>query len=96
MDISNLNLLAGAKEARGIAVIIDVFRAFSTACCVMANGAQQIVPVGDIEIARQLKDTNPDHILMGERGGQKPPDFDYGNSPAEIKEVDFGSRLNQD
>ena len=93
MDIRKLNLLPGAREARGIAVIIDVFRAFSTACYVMANGAQQIIPVGDIEIARQLKNTNPDYVLMGERGGQKPPDFDYGNSPAEIKAVAFGGKI---
>lgn len=89
MEINILHLLTGAGEARGIAVIIDVFRAFSTACYVMANGAQEIIPVGDIEIARQLRAKSIGRILMGERGGEKPPDFDFGNSPAEIQSVDF-------
>lgn len=89
MKINSLHMLTGAKEARGIAVIIDVFRAFSTACYVMANGAQEIIPVGDIEVARQLKANGTDRILMGERSGVKPPDFDYGNSPADIQSIDF-------
>lgn len=92
MEISISHLLAGAREARGVAVIIDVFRAFSTACYVMANGAQEIIPVGDIQVARALRADGTDRILMGERDGVKPFDFDYGNSPAEIQSVDFSGK----
>lgn len=92
MKIHILHLLSGAREARGLAVIIDVFRAFSTACYVIANGAREIIAVGDLETARQLKTANPAYVLMGERNGEKLPDFDYGNSPADILAVDFSNK----
>ena len=89
MEVKILHLIDGAKQASGLTVIIDVFRAFSTACYVFGNGAKRIIPVGDIEIAHRLKKENPHFVLIGERGGQKPEGFDYGNSPTQIENVDF-------
>ncbi len=89
MEIKILELIAGAKKAIGLTVIIDVFRAFSTACYAFRNGAEKIFPIGDIELAYQLKKEHPDFILMGERGGIMQPGFDYGNSPSRIEHVNF-------
>ena len=89
MEIRILQLLEGAKKAEGLTVIIDVFRAFSVACYVMNNGAKEILPVGDIEHAYELKRKNPGYILLGERGDRKPEGFDYGNCPTHILNVDF-------
>jgi 2-phosphosulfolactate phosphatase len=93
MNIDILHLIEGARRARGLAVIIDVFRAFSTACYAVRNGAVGIIPVGDVELAYKLKKENSDHVLMGERKGQKLPGFDYGNSPTEIQTVDFSGKI---
>ena len=49
MQIEILHLIEGAKQAHGLVVIIDVFRAFSTACYAVRNGAAEIIPVGDGE-----------------------------------------------
>jgi len=92
MHIDILDLIEGAKQARGLTVIIDVFRAFSTACYVVRNGARQIIPVGDVDLAYKLREENPDYILMGERKGKMLPGFDYGNSPTEIQTVDFSGK----
>jgi 2-phosphosulfolactate phosphatase len=92
MDIEILHLIEGAKRAEGLTVVIDVFRAFSTACYVIRNGAKEIIPVGDIRLAYQLKKENPNVILMGERGGKIQPGFDYGNSPSQIESVNFSGR----
>ena len=92
MHIEILDLIEGAKQARGLTVIIDVFRAFSTACYVVQNGASEIVPVGDVDLAYQLKEQNPNYVLMGERKGKKLPGFDYGNSPTEIQTIDFSGK----
>ena len=89
MKIRTLHLIGGAKKAGGLAVIIDVFRAFSTACYVFENGAKKIIPVGNIGIAYKLKKENPGFLLIGEREGKRPPGFDYGNSPAQIENADF-------
>ncbi len=87
MDIEILQLLDGARNARGLTVIIDVFRAFSTACYAFDRGAERILPVGNIEEAYQLKREHPDYILMGERNEMRPHGFDFGNSPTHLTGV---------
>lgn len=89
MDIKILQLIKGSQQAKGLAVIIDVFRAFSVACYIMDKGADKIIPVADINQAYQLKETHPDYILIGERDGRIQPGFDYGNSPTQIENVDL-------
>jgi len=85
MEVKILQLLDGAKAARGLTVIIDVFRAFSTVCYAFEDGANKIYPVGDIDFAYRLKEQNSEFILVGERNEQKPPGFDFGNSPAQLE-----------
>lgn len=92
MNINIFQLLDGAKEATGLTVIIDVFRAFSVACYIVNNGAKRIIPVGDIDIAYKLKEENPDYILIGERKERIQPGFDYGNSPTHIENIDFSGK----
>ncbi|MFH1404434.1 MAG: 2-phosphosulfolactate phosphatase [Candidatus Altiarchaeota archaeon] len=89
MEIKVKSLLDGAKEAAGLTVMIDVFRAFTTAAYVMNNNADRIMPVGGVENSFRIKKENPDYILMGERKGVKIDGFDYGNSPHAIRDVDF-------
>jgi 2-phosphosulfolactate phosphatase len=92
VEIRRLSLVSGARKATGLAVVIDVFRAFTTAAYVMANGAECIHPVGSVEEAFELRELHPEWVLMGERGGVRVEGFDYGNSPAEVMGVDFSGR----
>ncbi|REE83905.1 2-phosphosulfolactate phosphatase [Paenibacillus taihuensis] len=89
MDIQIYQLLEGAQQARGLTVIIDVFRAFSVACYATAGGVENLLAVGSIETAYRLKQERPNYILIGERGGVIQPGFDYGNSPHAIQQADF-------
>ena len=89
MDVKRFSLLEGARRAMGTAVIIDVFRAFTTAAFVMANGAKTIIPVGTVREALELRRCNPEWLIMGEVHGHKVPAFDYGNSPEEVSRIDF-------
>lgn len=84
MEIRILQLLDGAKDASGLTVIIDVFRAFSTECYAFGSGALKIFPIGDIQLAYEIKRKNPNYMLIGERNEQKPPGFDFGNSPSQL------------
>ena len=86
------DFVAGARSARGIAVIIDVFRAFSLAPYAFARGARAIVPVADVEEARELKRLHPDWLLIGERHARPLPGFDSGNSPADLERFDLRER----
>lgn len=92
MEIRILHCLEGARQARGLAVIIDVFRAFTTACVAAMNHALEIVPVADLDLAYELKRQDPSAVLMGERDCRKLPGFDWGNSPADIEHQDFSNR----
>jgi 2-phosphosulfolactate phosphatase len=93
MEIEILQLLEGAQKAQGLTVIIDVFRAFSTACYAFGNGVQRIYPVGDLEQAYKLKRLNPEYILVGERNEQKPEGFDFGNSPSQLMPADLNQKI---
>ncbi|MBR4867396.1 MAG: 2-phosphosulfolactate phosphatase [Clostridia bacterium] len=88
MEIQILHMIEGAKAARGITVIIDVFRAFTTESCLLARGAECVIPVGDAELARRLKEEDPTRVLAGERGGRMLPGFDMGNSPAQAEHLE--------
>lgn len=81
MNIKILHLIEGARQATGITVIIDVFRAMTTEAYLFSKGAKKIIPVAEEELARKLKKENPDFILAGERRGKILPGFDTGNSP---------------
>jgi 2-phosphosulfolactate phosphatase len=93
MEIEILQLLEGAQKAQGLTVIIDVFRAFSTACYAFNSGVLRIYPVGDLEKAYQLKLENPEYVLVGERFEQKPEGFDFGNSPSQLLESDLNGKI---
>lgn len=88
MDIKILHMIEGAKAARGITVIIDVFRAFSMEAYMFAGGVEKVIPVGNCDVAYKLKEDNPEMILAGERKGKILPGFDTGNSPYELKSID--------
>ena len=89
MNIQILHLIEGARQARGLTVIIDVFRAFTVESYFAKNNAARIIPVGDVETALQYRAEHPGTILCGERGGAKIEGFDYGNSPSQLEHVDF-------
>ena len=80
--IRTFHLIEGAKQARGLCVIIDVFRAFSLECCLYDLGAGQVRPVGSVEETLRLHERIPGSVLIGERGGARIEGFDYGNSPS--------------
>lgn len=91
MVVNVVECLGGARQARGLVVVIDVFRAFSVACYAVDNGASDYLAVGDIDLARELA-AERNGVLVGERDCIKIEGFDFGNSPTEIEHEDFSGR----
>ena len=83
-DIGVGSFEEAAASATGTAVVIDVFRAFTTGAIALANGAARIIMVGDLDEALGLRDSGAAAYALGERHGLRPDGFDFGNSPAEI------------
>ena len=92
MNIRILQLIEGAKTARGITVVIDVFRAFSLESYMFASGVKEIYPIGNVDIAYKMKEENPTWILAGERGGAILPGFDTGNAPSELYRLELDGK----
>ena len=83
------SLIHDAKEARGTVIIVDVFRAFTTAAVAFDRGATMITMVADVDQARTLHGRGVGDVLMGEVAGSPPEGFDLGNSPYEASQFDF-------
>ncbi|MCR5771956.1 MAG: 2-phosphosulfolactate phosphatase [Butyrivibrio sp.] len=92
MNIQILELIEGAKKAKGLTVVIDVFRAFTVECYLFDKGAARIYPIGKLEEALELKKQNPSYVLFGEREGKKQEGCDYGNSPYQLLSGDFENK----
>lgn len=90
----------GAKDAfravrRGdLIIVVDVLRCSSSVVSALANGAKAVIPAGTLKEAHGLRERHSDFLLVGERRGRRPKDFDLGNSPLEfVREVVEGRTL---
>lgn len=62
-----------------IVVVIDILRASSAICTAFANGAEAIIPVAEVDEARQYKTRG--YLVAAERDGYVLDFADFGNSP---------------
>jgi 2-phosphosulfolactate phosphatase len=92
MQIEVTDFVAGAERARGVAIVIDVFRACSVIAQASAQGAARVLPVAGVEEALAFKAQHPEWLCSGERFGRKLDDFDAGNSPTELAQFDLHGR----
>ena len=65
--------------SESIVVVIDIFRATSSICYGIDNGAEAIIPVASIEACQSYEAS--DFLLAAERNGEVVEGFDFGNSP---------------
>lgn len=72
-------LLPLHKLEDSIVVVIDIFRATSSICYGIENGADAIIPVSQVEECAAYHGTG--HLLAAERDGEVVEGFDFGNSP---------------
>jgi len=93
MKIEISEFVEGARKARGLAVIIDVFRAFSVECYASDSGAVKIIATDEVSEAFELKKLYKQSVLAGERDEKKIKGFDFGNSPTEILKADLTGKI---
>lgn len=92
MEIVLESLLEGARRSAGVVVVIDVFRAFTTAAVAFSRGVEKIVMVESVDEAFALRDAGSASLAIGEVNSVKVPGFDLGNSPFEASQADFAGR----
>ena len=64
-----------------IVVVIDVLRATTAICVAIDSGAERVIPVVNVTVARDYLDKG--YIVGAERGGDIVDGFEYGNSPSD-------------
>jgi len=88
VEIRLLSLLEGARRATGTVVVIDVYRAFTTAAVALRRGAARLLLVDSPQAAIGLRRQGRGDLCLGEVSGVKVPGFDFGNSPHELTQAD--------
>ena len=83
MRVLRKNRLQGARQAEGIAVVIDVYRAFTCAALMTHLGAAKIALVAEPKVALELK-REKGYLAVGEASGRGIPGFDLDNSPSRV------------
>ena len=89
MEIRLVSLLEGARAASGVVIIIDVFRAYTTAAVALSRGVEKIVLVAEVEEAIALREQGVGDLCVGEVGGMRPEGFDFNNSPSQMARADI-------
>jgi 2-phosphosulfolactate phosphatase len=67
------------KNKEAVVAVIDVLRASSAICAAFMNGAERIIPVGEVDEARKYKTEG--FLVAAERDGFVLDFADFGNSP---------------
>ena len=78
------------------AVVIDVLRATTTIATALNAGAEAVQAFSDIDLLMEKSESwlPEKRLRAGERGGEKVPGFDLGNSPLDcVPQVVAGKRL---
>lgn len=90
----NIEILHGHifPEAKGVCIVIDVLRAFTTAAFAFDAGAKEIHFVSSIEEAFKRQEADPSLLLMGEIQGVTIEGFQFGNSPHQLHTGDIGGK----
>lgn len=84
--------LEDCADARGVVVVIDVCRAFTTAAYAFGAGAERILLAGTVDEALALRERFPSALIMGEVGGMPVDSFDLWNSPSQIETLDLAGK----
>ncbi len=84
MEVNLLSLREGAEKAKGVAIVIDVFRAFTCASVLFGLGVEKIIFVAEPEDGLALKRERPDLVMLGEVNGEPLDGYEFGNSPTEL------------
>ncbi len=90
-----VNIVNGRKEnsfSKNPKVLIDIYRSTTTMPLMLKRGANMIIPVSSVSVAKKIKSDNPDYVIAGERYGFKVPGFQMSNSPYEVMNTELAGK----
>jgi len=90
MIVNVVECLGGMQRAKGLIVVIDVFRSSTVGYYVVNNGVQEYLATDSLELAREIA-TAKGGKVVGEQKDVPVEAFDYGNSPTLFEDLDLSS-----
>lgn len=85
--------IEGARQARGLAVVIDVLRSFTVSAYALAGGARECRLVTTTDQARKLAAAIPGALLCAEEDALPLPGIPISNSPTQIVAAELTGRV---
>jgi 2-phosphosulfolactate phosphatase len=89
VEILHATGIDGARQARGVAVVIDVLRSFTVSAYALAGGARECRLVTTTDEARALAAATPDTVICAEEEGLPVKGIAISNSPTQIVEAEL-------
>jgi 2-phosphosulfolactate phosphatase len=93
MEIIHTTGVEGARQARDLAVVIDVLRSFTVSAYALAGGARECRLVTTTDEARALVAATPRAVICAEEEGLPVEGIAISNSPTQIRAVDLNGRI---
>jgi 2-phosphosulfolactate phosphatase len=88
MIVNVVECLSGAQRAKGLVIIVDVFRSTTLGCFLVAGGAAEYIVTDSLDRARAMAAERGGKVI-GELVDVPTSEFDYLNSPALIEKADI-------
>lgn len=82
----------GARQARGLVVVIDVLRSFTVSAYALAGGARECLLVPTVDEALALARRTPGSIICAEEDGLPVPGVAISNSPTQVRQARLHGR----
>jgi 2-phosphosulfolactate phosphatase len=76
--------IQGARDARGVVVVIDVLRSFTVSAYALAGGARECLLVATVDAARNLAERIPGAVVCAEENALPIPGIAISNSPTQV------------
>jgi 2-phosphosulfolactate phosphatase len=89
MEIVHATGEEGARNARGVVVVIDVLRSFTVSAYALAGGARECLLVASVDEARSLAERTADALICAEENALPIPGIPISNSPTQIAALDL-------
>jgi 2-phosphosulfolactate phosphatase len=93
LNIVHATGIAGAEQARGIVVVIDVLRSFTVSAYALAGGARECRLVKTIAEARALAAKTQGALICAEEDALPVDGIPISNSPTQIRQLDLKDRV---
>lgn len=72
-------IFASQCRSNQLVVVVDIFRASSAICYALGNGAKEVIPIAEVDVARHYKQQG--YLVACERSGLKADFADYSIGP---------------